>query len=155
MGRARQIAFVAGATAVLAYLFDPAQGRRRRALARDRLSGLWHRGRRTAERRRRYLGGKVEGIAHQADLTREEQPPPDDVTLARKVETIIFRDPVVPKGQIVVGAAGGVVTLRGEAPTPDMIRRLEREVAGIPGVRAVENLLHLPGTAAPESSGSA
>jgi BON domain len=73
----------------------------------------------------------------------------DDVGLARKVETIIFRDDSVPKGKIDVNAADGVVWLRGEAKTPDMIKALERQASAIPEVNKVENLLHLPKTPAP------
>jgi hypothetical protein len=73
----------------------------------------------------------------------------DDVALARKVETIIFRDDSVPKGDIDVNAANGVVWLRGQAKTPEMIKGLERQCASIPEVRRVENLLHLPKTPAP------
>jgi hypothetical protein len=73
----------------------------------------------------------------------------DDVALARKVETIIFRDDAVPKGHIDVNCADGVVWLRGEAKTPDMIKALELQAAAIPEVRQVENLLHLPKTPAP------
>jgi hypothetical protein len=76
----------------------------------------------------------------------------DDVALARKVETIIFRDDSVPKGHIDVNAADGVVWLRGEAKTPDMIKALERQAAAIPEVQKVENLLHLPKTPAPTRS---
>jgi BON domain len=73
----------------------------------------------------------------------------DDVGLARKVESIIFRDEGVPKGKIDVNAADGVVWLRGEAKTPDMIKALERDASAIPEVKRVENLLHLPKTPAP------
>jgi hypothetical protein len=73
----------------------------------------------------------------------------DDVGLARKVETIIFRDDNVPKGHIDVNAANGVVWLRGQAKTPEMIKVLVRQCAAIPEVRQVENLLHLPKTPAP------
>ena len=73
----------------------------------------------------------------------------DDVGLARKVETIIFRDDDVPKGKIDVNAANGVVWLRGEAKTPEMIKALARETEAIPEVVRVENLLHLPKTPAP------
>jgi hypothetical protein len=73
----------------------------------------------------------------------------DDVGLARKVETVIFRDQDVPKGKIDVNAADGVVWLRGEAKTPEMIKGLEQEAAAIPEVKRVENLLHLPKTPAP------
>src|SRR4051812_7018449 len=73
----------------------------------------------------------------------------DDVALARKVETVIFRSTAVPKGKIDVNAADGVVWLRGEAKTPEMIKELERQAGGIPEVKRVENLLHLPKTPAP------
>ena len=73
----------------------------------------------------------------------------DDTALARKVETVIFRDPEVDKGKIDVNAAGGVVWLRGEARTPDLVRELERRAQEVPEVRQVENLLHLPKTPAP------
>jgi hypothetical protein len=155
ISRLRQFALVAAITAALTYLFDPRQGRRRRAIARDRIAAFIRRGRRQAGRRRRYLSDKADGLAHQADLSRREKAPADDVTLAHKVETIIFRDPTVPKGRINVGAAGGVVTLRGEADSPGMIRELEQRTAAIPGVRSVENLLHLPRTPAPDKTGTA
>jgi hypothetical protein len=79
----------------------------------------------------------------------------DDVALARKVETIIFRDEAVPKGKIDVNAADGVVWLRGEAKTPEMIKALERQATAIPEVKKVENLLHLPKTPAPTRSDTA
>jgi hypothetical protein len=73
----------------------------------------------------------------------------DDVSLARKVETVIFRDAQVPKGKIDVNAADGVVWLRGEARNPEMIKTLEAQASAIPEVKKVENLLHLPNTPAP------
>jgi hypothetical protein len=73
----------------------------------------------------------------------------DDVGLARKVETVIFRDEAVPKGKIDVNAADGVVWLRGEAKTPEMINELEALTSAIPEVKRVELLLHLPKTPAP------
>jgi hypothetical protein len=73
----------------------------------------------------------------------------DDVSLARKVETVIFRDDAVAKGKIDVNAADGVVWLRGEAKTPEQIKTLEQETLVIPEVKRVENLLHLPKTPAP------
>ena len=85
----------------------------------------------------------------QASRRRSAAKPIDDVTLARKVETEIFRDRKVPKGKIDVNAADGVVWLRGEAKTPEMIKALERQALDIPEVKKVENLLHLPKTPAP------
>jgi osmotically-inducible protein OsmY len=73
----------------------------------------------------------------------------DDVALARKVETVIFRGLGAEKGKIDVNAADGVVWLRGEAKTPDLINELEAAARRVPEVREVENLLHLPKTPAP------
>lgn len=84
----------------------------------------------------------------------ESEPKPwlDDAALARKVESIVFRDRSAAKGKIDVNAADGVVWLRGEAKTPDLINQLEQQAAGVPEVRRVENLLHLPKTPAPSRS---
>jgi hypothetical protein len=78
----------------------------------------------------------------------------DDVAIARKVETVIFRDERVDKGKIDVNAAEGVVWLRGEAKNPELIKELERQTSAIPEVKRVENLLHLPKTPAPTRADS-
>ena len=70
------------------------------------------------------------------------------MTLARKVETEIFRDAEVPKGQINVNAEDGVVFLRGEVQ-PDLIEDLAAKARDVQGVLGVENLLHAPGQEAP------
>jgi hypothetical protein len=75
--------------------------------------------------------------------------PLGDPNIARKVETVIFRDPAVPQGQIDVNVVDAVVWLRGEALHPEMIVALEAQAAAIPEVVGVENLLHLPKTPAP------
>lgn len=73
----------------------------------------------------------------------------DDVTLARKVETELFRAAGAPKGEVDVNVADGIVHLRGQVRTPAQIRELEQAARAIPEVRGVENLLHLPKTPAP------
>lgn len=73
----------------------------------------------------------------------------DDVTLARKVETEIFRDAEVPKGQINVNAEHGVVYLRGKARTPQMIDDLIEKTRRVQGVHGVQSLLHVPNATAP------
>lgn len=75
----------------------------------------------------------------------------DDQTLQQKVETEIFRDPDVPKGDILVNAEHGRVVLRGEIGDAGTASALEAKARTIPGVRDVENLLHAPGTPAPPS----
>jgi osmotically-inducible protein OsmY len=115
-------AAVAGAAA-LAFFLDPRNGRRRRKLAVDRTAGLFRRTRRRAARG------------------------PDDVTLARKVETEIFRGAAVPKGEINVNAEEGVVYLRGEVERPELIDDLEQAARKVQGVRDVANFVHVAGTA--------
>ena len=73
----------------------------------------------------------------------------DDVTLARQVESELFREDKTPKGQISVNAANGVVQLRGEVEQPELIDELVQRAHSVRGVREVESLLHLPGEAAP------
>jgi osmotically-inducible protein OsmY len=67
------------------------------------------------------------------------------------VETEIFRDDDVPKGQINVNAENGKVVLRGEVEKPALIKDLEKRTKNVQGVREVENLLHVPGSKAPSA----
>src|SRR5213080_4558029 len=130
--------------ASLAYFFDPENGKRRRKVTIDRIAGLI---RRHGRRLGRGVASGAYGFKQKATHLREEPKPlPDDVTLARKVETEIFRGPDVPKGKINVNAENGVVVLRGEADTLEMIEDLASRARDVQGVRDVENLLHLPGT---------
>ena len=78
-----------------------------------------------------------------------EPKPLDDVTIARKVETIIFRDIDVDKGKVDVNVAERVVWLRGEVTSQDLITELEARATGVTEVRRVENLLHVPEAPAP------
>ena len=78
----------------------------------------------------------------------------DDVTLARKVETEIFRPQGAPKGKIDVNAVEGVVWLRGEVKNQTQLTKIEAQVRSIPEVRGVENLLHLPKSPAPSRTRS-
>jgi osmotically-inducible protein OsmY len=129
--------------------FDPQQGRRRRAMLVDRTRGLFRRTSNRAERAGRGVGARVYGMSQQVQHRHEEPKDYDDATLTRKVETKIFRDAGVPKGQINVNVQEGVVQLRGEVPSPDMLNDLVDKTRKVQGVREVENLLHLPGTPAP------
>jgi hypothetical protein len=94
-------------------------------------------------------GGRAKGFVHR--LRPQGAEPPDDVTLAHKVESVVFRDPRFPKGRININAEQGEVFLRGQIARPELIHDLEAAVRKVPGVRDVENLLHLPGTPVPAS----
>jgi osmotically-inducible protein OsmY len=84
--------------------------------------------------------------AHLKERPKEQ---PDDATLTAKVETELFRDPEVPKGDINVNAENGVIYLRGQVEDESLIAALGKSAKKIQGVRDVENLLHTPGTPAP------
>ncbi len=73
----------------------------------------------------------------------------DDGTLKAKVESELFRDEHDVKGAININAQEGVVQLRGELPSRDLIEALVERTRKIHGVKDVENLLHTPGTEAP------
>jgi hypothetical protein len=90
------------------------------------------------------------GLVRRARHTgQESKPSMDDVTLARKVETEIFRTSRAAKSTVNVNVVDGVVWLRGEVRRADQIRSLERKAESVPEVRSVENLLHLRKTPAP------
>jgi osmotically-inducible protein OsmY len=138
------------AVAGLTFFFDPQNGARRRNMARDRFVAIFRQGGRKAGRAGRAVAAEAQGLKQKATHLKEEQKPqPDDVTLARKVETEIFRGADVPKGKINVNAESGVVYLRGEIDDPDLIKDLEKAARKVQGVREVENLLHAPGAQAP------
>src|ERR687891_2034716 len=123
----RPLVLFAAIGAALAYFFDPNNGARRRNTTRNRALAFFRQGGRKAERAGRTVGAQAYGLKQKAThLREEEKPQPDDVTLARKVETEIFRGADVPKGQINVNAEGGVVYLRGEIDNPDLIKDLEK-----------------------------
>ena len=150
----RLIAFAAAAAAVT-YFFDPQDGARRRSMTRDRALAFFRQAGRKAGGAGRSVKSEAYGLKQKAVHMKEEvKPEPDDVTLARKVETEIFRDADVPKGKINVNAEGGKVFLRGEVQDPTMIEDLEKAARKVQGVREVENLLHAPGTQAPTSTPS-
>jgi osmotically-inducible protein OsmY len=143
----RKLLTLAGLGAALTYFFDPQSGARRRATARDRTLAFFRRSGREASQALGGVQAEVEGLVRKAKHREEAEKPedPNDATLARKVETEIFRDPDVPKGQIDVNAEDGIVILRGEVQRPDLIEGLEQKTRGVQGVKGVENLLHVPG----------
>jgi len=69
----------------------------------------------------------------------------NDPALVRKVESEVFRDDAIPKGSLSVNAEYGVVYFRGEVPSREVMDQLTERAREVDGVRAVENLTHLPG----------
>jgi osmotically-inducible protein OsmY len=141
------LGLAAGALAAL-YL-DPANGKRRRHTLRDRTRGLVRRSGRKTVRLARSATAGAYGTVQKAKHLHQVPKDYDDATLKAKVETELFRPEGAPKGRVNVNAQNGVVQLRGELDSRDLIDELVQRARKIQGVRDVENLLHLTGEQAP------
>jgi osmotically-inducible protein OsmY len=139
----------AAAGAAAAHFLDPDSGRKRRNQMRDQAQATASSAASTVQTQAQHAAGMVKGAAHAATPSGTRLEDADDVTLARKVETEIFRPHDAPKGTVSVDVQAGVVYLRGEAP-PEWIDRLAAGARGVDGVTGVKNLLHTPGTPTPQ-----
>ena len=121
--------------------------KRRRRIVRDKAAATVRRGVDQAERTAQYAAGVAEGVAHEAtQIVRDEDREYDDTTLARKVESELFRPADAPKGSVSVNVQHGVVELRGEVKRPEQVEELGDAAARVVGVKDVHNLLHTPGS---------
>ena len=140
-------AFTAGAIAQY-FVFDRRHATRRRHVARERGMAIVRRRRRAAVRRAKYLEGVAEGVAyrtaHSVPGRSGQREALDDVSLARKVESVAFREAGVSKAHVSVNAENGVVYLRGRLESEREIEDLVRAAAAVEGVTRVENILHTP-----------
>jgi uncharacterized membrane protein len=133
---AASLAFVGGigAGAAAAYLFDPARGRRRRAIAGDRARHLARTELRFLCKAARDSKNRARGIAARMRWGREA---PDDDLLTARVRAELGHH-VSHAGAIEVAVHDGVVTLRGPImrdEIPDLVRAIRR----VRGVLAVQD----------------
>jgi hypothetical protein len=128
-----------GFGAVLFYLLDPAQGHRRRVLARDKAFKAARAGRRDIRRLGRNLSNRAHGLVarFRADLSPET---PDDEIIGERVRSAIGRA-CSHASAVEVAVREGTVELSGPVPG-DEHGRLLRAVGAVRGVRSVENRLH-------------
>lgn len=142
-----KILFGAAIGAAAAWFLDPNDGTRRRNVVRDKTMKYARRGKDEAGRKATYAGTAVKGKATAAAPGTGREPAQErlnDPALKAKVESEIFRDPDVPKGQVSVSVEEGIVSLRGEVEDPAAIEALRDAAAKVDGVRGVESLLHTP-----------
>lgn len=150
-GRGRTVLMLlAGAAgAATAYLFDPVQGRTRRAKLADQFGALSRKAEGRLGQRTEYAAGVAEGWRHKFSGPGEEAPP-SDPALVDKVKSQIFSGlDDVDSGAVNVEAHDGVVVLRGQLVERSHIDELASRTARTVGVRDVVNLLHLPGEEPP------
>ena len=76
-----------------------------------------------------------------------EDAPPDDEALAQAARAALADQP-----EVGLEVRGGMVTLTGEVERPEAITEIERIAGGVPGIRSVSSVLHLPGTPPPSPS---
>jgi BON domain len=146
--RSRPLPFFMAAAlggAAFAYYLDSQNGRRRRHVTRDRTLSLARHGLRRGRKLVHHVSSDARGYVERVRNSGSSGEELDDATLVDKVESIVFRDRDVPKGQININAENGVVFLRGEVPEPELVTALEARVRKVRGVLGVQNLLHTPG----------
>ncbi len=80
----------------------------------------------------------------------------NDPALVQKVESEIFRDEHIrqAKGHLSINAEYGVIYVRGEVPSREVMSDITMRARKVDGVKAVENLTHLPGEEAPHKDES-
>jgi osmotically-inducible protein OsmY len=142
--KARTIAgvgFIGGVAA--AALLDPSQGRSRRAYMQQRGAGIMRRLSRRGARGMRAAESELYGATQKMRHLQPEERQVSDERLLDRVQSELFRDPSIPKGQINVNIEDGVVFLRGHVQDAAVSGDVERRARGISGVDRVENLIHV------------
>lgn len=138
----RSTALIAGLGAAIGagvmYLLDPVDGRRRRALARDKANRYGREAGRAGARTGRDLWNRTRGTAYETSKRLRRERVPDGVLVDRVRSEMghVVHDPT----SVTVTCRGGHVTLAGEVRDEELNRLLER-VASTPGVSGVENQL--------------
>jgi osmotically-inducible protein OsmY len=149
------VVLIAGtlAGAIFAYLFDPQQGKARRATLLQWSTARVRQAGRSVGQFSRYSSSTAAAFPQRMVSLRSGQTrSDDDLTLRDRIESEIFRDPEVPKGEINFDVNSGIVTIRGAVDNAFSIATIEKAVFKVPGVSGVENLLHVSGTPAPNKA---
>lgn len=140
--------------ALAAFALDPERGRARRAMLADRGAALARHASGELGRIGRHAASLAAGKLQQVRNHGGSEEMPNDATLANKVESELFSDPEIPKGQLNINVEQGTVVLRGELPSQVQVDQVEARVRRIPGVWEVRNLMHPAGTKAPTARSS-
>jgi osmotically-inducible protein OsmY len=140
---------------MLVYMLDPERGRRRRHMTRDQMRARMRRMTRGMRGMWKEAAAETYGVSHRmVHLVPRQTDLVDDETLRQRVESQLFRDRHIPKGELTISCEHGMVILRGEIDSPLESAYLEERVRRTAGVRGVHNLLHPHGTTAPNKERS-
>jgi hypothetical protein len=132
------------------YLADPDRGRSRRARLAGQAGARARRTGRAAARQARYVRGRATGKMQARRAM--HVPPVDDRELVQKIRSEVMGRAEFRELDIIIDAFGGVVHLRGAVSDAERAAALCAAVGEVEGVHAIENLLHAPGSAAPNKA---
>jgi uncharacterized membrane protein len=129
-----------GLGACLMYILDPQQGKRRRAVARDKMTRFTHKSLDAIDVTSRDLKNRAFGLVAETRRLISREEVSDDV-LAERVRSAL--GPIVGHpSSIDVRAENGKITLSGPI-LADEVDRLLKQVSSMRGVRTVENRLQV------------
>jgi BON domain len=157
----RGILYSMGFGAGLMYFLDPVLGRRRQAIARDKLTHWTHRTQHTWEAVERDVSHRIEGLkAEFRTWTKPERPEQiPDGRLEARVRTVLGRHCTHP-GAVEVHAHQGHVTLKGPVLAED-VEEVVSTVRRVRGVLDIDNKMDvreqpgdIPGLQGPGYHGS-
>jgi hypothetical protein len=134
------------------YFFDPSQGKRRRAVARDKVRSQIARQRRRRRQQAAYEQGRRRGeMFRRAGAGRFHRR--DDRSVAEHIHAVLERTDV-PTADVTVEVVDDVVRLRGQVRTDDDRARVLAAVGAEAGTRQIDSMLHLPNEPAPNKAAS-
>ena len=136
-------AFVAGAAAgaLLMYYLDTANGRRRRAMVRDKVVAAGHDVADLAERNARRMVDQARGVMATGHLDRMSRTPPEsDHQLHERIRARLGRLVSHPGAVHVEVSDGGRVRLEGHILQQELAALLQ-QLQDMPGVTALQNEL--------------
>lgn len=122
-------AFIAGAG--VAYLFDSAQGRRRRRRMLDRAARLGR------------LGSRRHWFTNRGTPCAASSIPVEDPTVLELIQRDALDSVGISTDDVEIEFSDGVATLRGSVPTSSLADDLIQRVGLIPGVRDVAAMLRI------------
>ncbi len=129
----------------LMFMLDPASGRRRRALVRDKATGAWNGTSGVVQKTSRHISNRARGVAHTAKRIVGRAGDVGGVQLSERVRSRIGRVVSHPRA-IDVRAEGNRIIVSGPILAAE-VDNLLSAIRKVPGVQDVDNRLDVHQTA--------